>query len=176
MMYKSLNDFEPQYLVIYSLDCLISTHASSGGATGGLGRDKFQNQPPPNLKSWQILSKKNGIKLVVDTFRLKTYVKMPPPPHFPQIFQKWRRPPLRELRNTKNDLAVPLMRTLSGEKAFSCRGTNVWNKFSSAGKRFSFWQQNKKSRFLVSKTLRFSGIALLQASLHYSHQNELLDK
>ena len=35
----------------------------------------------------------------------------------------------RELRNTKNDLAVPLMRTVSGQKAFSYRGTKVWNKF-----------------------------------------------
>ena len=36
----------------------------------------------------------------------------------------------RELRNTKNDLAVPLMRTVSGQKAFSYRGTKVWNKFN----------------------------------------------
>ena len=32
--------------------------------------------------------------------------------------------------NTKNDLAVPLMRTVSGQKAFSYRGTKVWNKFN----------------------------------------------
>ena len=36
----------------------------------------------------------------------------------------------RELRNIKNDLAVPLMRTVSGQKAFSHRGTKVWNKFN----------------------------------------------
>ena len=36
----------------------------------------------------------------------------------------------RELRNTKNDLAVPLMRKVSGQKAFSYRGTKVWNKFN----------------------------------------------
>ena len=36
----------------------------------------------------------------------------------------------RELRNTKNDLAVPLMRTVSAQKAFSYRGTSVWNKFN----------------------------------------------
>ena len=36
----------------------------------------------------------------------------------------------RELRNTKIDLAVPLMRTVSGQKAFSYRGTKVWNKFN----------------------------------------------
>ena len=37
----------------------------------------------------------------------------------------------RELKkNTKNDLAAPLMRTVSGQKAFSYRGTKVWNKFN----------------------------------------------
>ena len=35
----------------------------------------------------------------------------------------------RELRDTKNDLAIPLMRTVSGQKVQKC-GTNVWNKFN----------------------------------------------
>ena len=35
----------------------------------------------------------------------------------------------RELRNTKNDFAVPLIRIVSDQKAFSCRDTKVWNKF-----------------------------------------------
>ena len=37
----------------------------------------------------------------------------------------------RELREAKTDLAVPLMRAVSGQKAFSHRGTKVWNKFNS---------------------------------------------
>ena len=32
---------------------------------------------PPNWQSWQKLSKKNGIKLVGYTFRLKNHVKIP---------------------------------------------------------------------------------------------------
>ena len=36
----------------------------------------------------------------------------------------------RELRNTKNDLAEPLMQTVSGQKAFSYCGTKVWNKLN----------------------------------------------
>ena len=35
-----------------------------------------------------------------------------------------------ELRNTKSNLAVPLMRAVSGQKAFSYRGTKVWNKLN----------------------------------------------
>ena len=34
------------------------------------------------------------------------------------------------LRNTKTDLAVLSMRTGNGQKAFSYRGTKVWNKFN----------------------------------------------
>ena len=36
----------------------------------------------------------------------------------------------RELRNSKNDLAVPLMQTARGQRAFFYRGTNVRNKFN----------------------------------------------
>ena len=39
-----------------------------------------------------------------------------------------------ELRNTKSNLAVPLMRTVSGQKAFSYRGTKVWNKLNNSVK------------------------------------------
>ena len=35
-----------------------------------------------------------------------------------------------ELRSTKSNLAVPLMRTVSGQKAFSYRGTKVWDKLN----------------------------------------------
>ena len=35
-----------------------------------------------------------------------------------------------ELRNTKSNHAVPLLRTVSGQKAFSYRGTKVWNKLN----------------------------------------------
>ena len=35
-----------------------------------------------------------------------------------------------ELRNTKSNLAVPFMQTVSGHKAFSYRGTKVWNKLN----------------------------------------------
>ena len=35
-----------------------------------------------------------------------------------------------ELRNTKSNLPVPLMQTVSGQKAFSYLGTKVWNKLN----------------------------------------------
>ena len=51
---------------------------------GGLG-----GFVPPNPKSRQKLSKKNGIKSVGYTFRFKKKSKSPP--HFRRIFQSWRR-------------------------------------------------------------------------------------
>ena len=36
----------------------------------------------------------------------------------------------RKERKSENDLAVPLMELLSSLKAFSYRGTKVWNKFN----------------------------------------------
>ena len=52
------------------------------------------------------------------------------PQYFSDLFARLADFNTRELRNTKNDLAVPLMRTVSGQKAFSYRGTKVWNTFN----------------------------------------------
>ena len=49
----------------------------SAGATGG-GGVGAEGLVPPNPKGGQKLSKKNGIKLVGCTFRLKNYVKIRP--------------------------------------------------------------------------------------------------
>ena len=55
------------------LTCYILEVAISGSATGETEGD---SPPPPNPKSRQKLSKKNGIKLVGYTFRLKNHVKI----------------------------------------------------------------------------------------------------
>ena len=52
------------------------------------------------------------------------------PQYFSDLFLRLSNFHTCELRNTKNDLAIPLMRTVSGQKAFSCRGTKVWNLFN----------------------------------------------
>ena len=56
----------------------------SSGARGDWGTC------PPKSEKLAKLSKKNGIRLVGYTFRLKNYVKISPPPSF-KIFQSWRR-------------------------------------------------------------------------------------
>ena len=53
-----------------------------------------------------------------------------PPQYLSDLFVRLSDFHTREVSNTKNDLALPLMRTVSGQKAFSYRGTKVWNKFN----------------------------------------------
>ena len=53
------------------------------------------------------------------------------PQYLSDLFVRLSNVPTRELRNTKNVIAVPLMLTVSGQKAFSYSGTKVWNMFNS---------------------------------------------
>ena len=48
----------------------------------------------------------------------------------------------RDLRNTKNDLAVPLMRTVSGQKAFSYRGGTSLTTISKRPPRYTLLNQD----------------------------------
>ena len=53
------------------------------------------------------------------------------PPHYlSDLFVRLSVFHTRGLRSTKNDLAVPLMRTVRGQKAFSYRGTIVWKRLN----------------------------------------------
>ena len=52
------------------------------------------------------------------------------PKYLSNLFVKLSDFHILELRNTKSNLAVPLMQTLSGQKAFSYHGTKMWNKLS----------------------------------------------
>ena len=53
-------------------------------------RDDAKVSEGQRLPQLANLSKENGTKLVGYIFRMKTYVKIPHP-HFPWIFQSWRR-------------------------------------------------------------------------------------
>ena len=52
------------------------------------------------------------------------------PKYLSNLFARLSNFHILELRNTKSDLAVPLMQTVSGQKAFSYHGTKVWNKLN----------------------------------------------
>ena len=39
------------------------------------------------------------------------------------------------LRNSENDLRVPLFKTVNGQKSFACRGAHLWNNLESEVKK-----------------------------------------
>ena len=45
-----------------------------------------------------------------------------------QMFQRQREQAIRTLRNTGNDLKLPLFRTNNGQKSFAYREATVWNR------------------------------------------------
>ena len=66
-----------------------------------------------------------------------------------------------ELRNTKNNLAVPLMRTVSGQRAFSYRGIKVWNKLNNIIKEAtSVYSFKSRLRHLGYENISFCGCLL----------------
>ena len=78
-----------------------------------------------------------------------------------------------ELRNTKSNLAVPLMRTVSGQKAFSYHGTKVWNKLNNIVKEApSVYSFESRLRQLGYKSLQF--YSYLLSSVVYIICNSLL--
>ena len=52
---------------------------------------------------------------------------------------------VRELRNSKLDLNLPLLKTSFGQKSFSFRGAKLWNKFGSEAKITSSFSAFKKA-------------------------------
>ena len=78
-----------------------------------------------------------------------------------------------ELRNTKSNLAVPLMRTVSGQKAFSYHGTKVWNKLNYIVKEApSVYSFQSRLRQLGYESLQF--YSYLLSSVVYIICNSLL--
>ena len=56
------------------------------------------------------------------------------PSYFTSLFERSSQNTVRELRNTKTDLKLPLLKTSSGQKCFSYRGARLWNNLSADAK------------------------------------------
>ena len=94
---------------------------------------EYDTPSVPLLKELGWLSIKEMIPKEISTMMYKPLNDLTPQ-YLSGLFDSLSDFHTRELRNTKNDLAVPLMRTVSGQKAFSYRGTKVWNKFNNSVK------------------------------------------
>ena len=66
------------------------------------------------------------------------------PDYLSTLFERLSQNTIKELRNTKTDLKLPLLKTLNGQKRFSYRGARLWNKVSANVKRAQTQCQFKK--------------------------------
>ena len=53
--------------------------------------------------------------------------KLKLPPGLSDLFVRLSGVHPRELRNSKTDLAIPMLRTGNGQKSFAYRGASLWN-------------------------------------------------
>ena len=119
---KKLRLWYPGYMVLHSFAFFHAPHTKFGLASGNRIATGTSFTPmaaprgtggirPPILKSRQKLSMKNGIKLVGYTFRLKNYVKIPPPPPFVSDFSELAPPLTFTLFLIQNVFVPALCRT-----------------------------------------------------------------
>ena len=66
------------------------------------------------------------------------------PDYLSTLFERLAQNTIKELRNTKIDLKLPLLKTSNGQKCFSYRGARLWNKLSANVKRAQTQYQFKK--------------------------------
>ena len=56
------------------------------------------------------------------------------PSYLTSLFESLSQNTVRELRNTKTDLKLPLLKTSRGQKCFYYRGSRLWNNLSADAK------------------------------------------
>ena len=71
------------------------------------------------------------------------------PDYLRDIFQKISEATNRQLRNSYTDLRLPLLRTSTGQKSFTYKGSKVWSDLDSvvkASTSFSSFRRNYKAK------------------------------
>ena len=66
------------------------------------------------------------------------------PEYLSTFFERLSQNTIKELRNTKTDLKLPILKTSTGQKCFSYRGARLWNNLSANVKRAQTQYQLKK--------------------------------
>ena len=93
----------------------------------------YDARSEPLLKDLGWLSVKEMIVKETSTMMHKSLNDLAPK-YLSELFVRLSDFHILELRNIKISLAVPLMRTVNGQKAFPYRGTKVWNKLNNITK------------------------------------------
>ena len=93
---------------------------NSGSSKGGLTNPLF---PYKEIKINELIN----IETAMMVYRS---MNNEAPSYLTSLLKRSSRNTVRELRNTKNDLKLSLLKTSSGQKCFSYRGTRLWNNLS----------------------------------------------
>ena len=80
---------------------------------------------------WSTIS--NLVKKETATLTCKS-LKLPAPNYLRKLFAKYSDERKRLLRSSETDLKIPLLNTISGQKAFSYRGAKLWSSLERATK------------------------------------------
>ena len=75
---------------------------------------------------------------------MMVYRSIEAPNYLASLFERLSQNTVRELRNTKTDLKMPLLKTSSGQECFSYRGARLWNNLSVDAKNAQTESQFKK--------------------------------
>ena len=110
---------------------------------------RIETNSPYDAPSLPLLRKLgwNPIKELVDietTMIVYKSINNEAPNYLTSLFERLSQNTIRELRNTKTDLKMPLLKTSSGQKCFSYRGARLWNNLSVDAKSAKTQTQFKK--------------------------------
>ena len=98
--------------------------------TGG----RYDDSAAPLIKSlgWQTVEEMIGSETKIMVFKaLNGYA----PQYLTELFSRNSQNSVHNLRNTSNDLKLPLMKTATGQRCFSFRGAKYWNSLSVESKK-----------------------------------------
>ena len=65
------------------------------------------------------------------------------PQYLTELFSRNSQSSVHNLQNTANDLKLPLMKTVTGQRCFSFRGVKSWNSLSVESKKPQTWSPLK---------------------------------
>ena len=89
------------------------------------------SQPLLEKLGWQTIRELIDIETAMMVYRS---INNKAPNYLTSFFERLSQNTIRELRNTKTDLKLPLLKISSGQKCFSYRGARLWNKLSADAK------------------------------------------
>ena len=99
------------------------------------------SQPLLEKLGWQTIRELIDMETATMVYRS---INNEAPDYLSTLFERLSQNTINELRNTKTDLKLPLLKTTNGQKCFSYRGARLWNNLSDNVKKTQTPYQFKK--------------------------------